>query len=451
MTTRFEESVLFEESFVYDQRGWITDLTRTQGGNVVLETFGYGSRGRLETVHEDGQLRSSYTYDASSNRTSYTGPFPDVTTTVYDARDRLLQSGDVTYTYSEAGELISKSANDQTISYDYDVLGNLRQVVLDTGITIDYVIDAGQRRIGKKVDGVLVNAWLYQDGLKPIAELDGSDSVVSRFVYGARSNLPSYMIKAGRKYRMVADHLGSPRLVVDSSTGTIAQELRYDKFGRVSMDTNPGFQPFGFAGGLYDHHTGLVRFGARDYDPEIGRWTSSDPSHFQGRQTNLYVYSANDPINVIDPTGFDSIFIHYDYYPIRVDFLDTELPLGHAAVVAVNPKTGYTKYFEFGRYDGPEGNVERRRGIPNLTMGDDGKPTSESLDNLMSYLSEKYGKGSDVSYRYLADYDYEATIKFAEDFSINHDPYNPLWNNCKNFARDAAKACREDDEECPLK
>ena len=41
-------------------------------------------------------------------------------------------------------------------------------------------------------------------------------------------------------------------------------------------DTNPGFQPFGFAGGLYDPDTGLVRFGARDYDAETGRWTSKE-------------------------------------------------------------------------------------------------------------------------------------------------------------------------------
>jgi len=35
--------------------------------------------------------------------------------------------------------------------------------------------------------------------------------------------------------------------------------------------TSTGFQPFGFAGGLYDRDTNLVRFGARDYDPETGR------------------------------------------------------------------------------------------------------------------------------------------------------------------------------------
>jgi len=61
----------------------------------------------------------------------------------------------------------------------------------------------------------------------------------------------------------------------------------------------------GFAGGLYDSDTGLVRFGARDYDPMVGRWVSKDPILFRGRQTNLYVYVTNDPINWLDPDGHD--------------------------------------------------------------------------------------------------------------------------------------------------
>ena len=68
-------------------------------------------------------------------------------------------------------------------------------------------------------------------------------------------------------------------------------------------DTNPGFTPFGFAGGLYDAETGLVRFGAREYDAEIGRWLSKDPILFAGGDTNLYGYVMQDPVNWVDPSG----------------------------------------------------------------------------------------------------------------------------------------------------
>ena len=53
---------------------------------------------------------------------------------------------------------------------------------------------------------------------------------------------------------------------MDSATGVIAQLLDYDSFGNVTLDTNPGFQPFGFQSGLYDADTTLVQFGARWYD-----------------------------------------------------------------------------------------------------------------------------------------------------------------------------------------
>jgi RHS repeat-associated protein len=71
----------------------------------------------------------------------------------------------------------------------------------------------------------------------------------------------------------------------------------------VLQDTNPGFQPFGFAGGLYDPQTKLVRFGFRDYDAETGRWTVKDPIGFGGGDTELYGYVGNDPVNRRDPFG----------------------------------------------------------------------------------------------------------------------------------------------------
>jgi uncharacterized protein RhaS with RHS repeats len=53
-------------------------------------------------------------------------------------------------------------------------------------------------------------------------------------------------VKGFTTYRIVSDHLGSPRLVINTGTGAIEQRLHYDAFGNITTDTNPGFQPFGF-------------------------------------------------------------------------------------------------------------------------------------------------------------------------------------------------------------
>jgi RHS repeat-associated protein len=181
-------------------------------------------------------------------------------------------------------------------------LGNLTAVALPTGAQVEYLIDGANRRAGKRVNGALVQGFLYKDAHSPIAELDGANQIVGEFVYASRPNVPDYLIRGSNTYRIIADHLGSPRLVVNVATGAVAQRMDYDVFGRVISDTNPGFQPFGFAGGLYDPDTGLVRFGLRDYDPEVGRWTARDPLGFVDGP-NLYTYVNNDPLNAVDLNG----------------------------------------------------------------------------------------------------------------------------------------------------
>ena len=153
------------------------------------------------------------------------------------------------------------------------------------------------------MNGTLSQGFLYRDQLNPIAELDRTGAVVSRFIYADKGNVPAYMVKDGKTYRIISDHLGSPRMVIDTSDGTIAQQIDYDVWGKVISDTNAGFQPFGFAGGIYDLHTDLVRFGARDYDAVSGRWTAKDPIRFAGGDSNLFGYVSNNPVNFIDPSG----------------------------------------------------------------------------------------------------------------------------------------------------
>ena len=289
---------------VRDALGRIKQKVETIGGVTDTYDYTYDTAGRLEDVQKNGSAFAHYDYGANSNRESWTGPWGSGSAT-YDDQDRLQTYGGLSYTYTANGELTSKTDGSATVTYDYDVAGNLRQVVLDSGVTIDYVIDASNRRVGKKVGGSLVKGWLYKDQLNPVAELDGAGTVEKIFVYGSKANVPDYIedLAAGETYRVISDHLGSVRLVVDSSDGSVVQRLDYGPFGRVMLDTNPGLQPFGFAGGLYDYQTGLVRFGARDYDPETGRWTSKDPIGFAGGDTNLYGYVLGDPMNLTDPNG----------------------------------------------------------------------------------------------------------------------------------------------------
>jgi len=294
---------VLHSAYVYDNLGRITQETETVAGVAKVHGYEYDTAGRLKKVFLDGVLVTEYGYDSNGNRLSHNAGGVSTIGT-YDDQDRLTQYGTLSYTYTHNGELLTKTdtSASETTSYTYDVLGNLINVTLPDGTYLEYVIDAANRRVGKRVNGTLVEGWLYQDSLNPVAQLDGSGNIVARFVYGSKSNVPDYLIKGGNTYRIISDHLGSPRLIIDTTTGTVVQEMDYNEFGEVIFDTNSGFQPFGFAGGLYDQDTGLVRFGARDYDPTIGRFMPKDPIGLAGG-INLYAYVENDPINFIDPDG----------------------------------------------------------------------------------------------------------------------------------------------------
>jgi len=299
-------SAAYRSDFVYDKSSRVIEKSETLQGQTQSDRYAYSydAVGRLVAVSKNGASVSSYSYDANGNRTSSSNSGGNVTAT-YDQQDRLTSHGNTAYTHTANGEFKSKTDGaGQVTSFSYDVFGNLKLVTLPDNTQIEYLTDGRNRRIGKKINGTLTQGFLYQDQLKPAAELDAGGAVVSRFVYATKANVPEYMEKGGIQYRIVADHLGSVRLVINTASGAIAQRMDYDEFGNVTQDTNPGFQPFGFAGGLYDRHTKLTRFGARDYDAETGKWTAKDPIRFAGGDTNLSAYVGNDPVNFTDTMGF---------------------------------------------------------------------------------------------------------------------------------------------------
>ena len=181
---------------------------------------------------------------------------------MFDAQDRLTSYGPNSYTYTPNGELLTKTDASGTTTYTYDFFGSLIKAELPGNTVIDYLLDGQHRRIGKRVNGTLVQGLLYSGQLAPVAELNGAGQVVSRFVYATHTNVPDYLVKGAVTYRVITDQLGSVRLVVNTSTGAVVQRLTYDEYGQVTENTSPGFQPFGYAGGLLDDQTSLVRFGA---------------------------------------------------------------------------------------------------------------------------------------------------------------------------------------------
>jgi RHS repeat-associated protein len=268
----------------------------------VTTNYSYNSAGFLASVTRNGTVVASYSYDANGNVANVTTSAGS-TSYSYDAQDRLLTAGAITFTYTDAGEIKARVAPNGTTSYAYDESGQLRHVSLPDGRNIDYVLGVPTMRIAKKINGAVVQAFLRDDEGAILAELDGSNAVISRFVYSQASAAPEYMIRGSDTFRLVTDSLGSVRLVVNVQNGAIAQRIDYDEWGQITQDSNPGFQPFAYAGGLYDRDTGLVRFGRRDYDASIRRWTAPDPIVFAGGSTNLYSYVNNNPVNLIDLRG----------------------------------------------------------------------------------------------------------------------------------------------------
>ncbi len=288
----------------------ITSLEETRDALSTIRDFTYDDAGRLQTVTEDGLEVASYAWDPNGNRLSVTRDGVEEFATT-DEQDRLITNGDFTYAFNADGQLSTRTnvVSGESTTFTYDSMGRLQRVDLPDGRVVTYVLDGYGRRLSKIVDDV-VEHFIYDEGQRIIGELDASGTLIRRYLYATRPNVPDVVLDlaGGHTWRVVHDHLGSPRMVVDADNGTLVAERRWDEFGVPLVDTTPGLLPFGFAGGLEDRDTGLLRFGARDYEPASGRWTTKDPIGFAGGDTNIYAYVAGDPVNRLDVSGLADDF-----------------------------------------------------------------------------------------------------------------------------------------------
>ena len=232
-----------------------------------------------------------------------------------------------------------------------------------------------------------------------------------------------------------------PRVVYD----TIASEsynLYWNHF--------KGYEPFGE---VEDHRLTNVDIAdnepddsqARWYYPAIMRTTSMDPLCEKYYSTSPYAWCGNNPVNYVDLDGKDAICIsfpkyvsHYKKYAART---------GHAGILLIDNKTGYTRYYEYGRYDSENRGVVRNRTVPNVTIKD-GKPTIESLNCVLSIISKKFGDNGDIEGAYIVSDKFEEMDTYAKEMMKNNNneerkPYNILTNNCATFVEDVIS---QDDE-----
>jgi RHS repeat-associated protein len=450
-------------------------MTTANPGAVMQTNFTYDGIGRLETISVGAGLHPylqalynrSFTYDELDRLQDAEGPFgTDLTHATInfsydDAGNRLTKTGGIqteSYDYVSGSNRLSKiTAGATTTSFVHDANGNIvtkgaRQFVYNQDNRLVQV-KSGASELGRytynglgqrttKTAASTVTYYLYDFDGNLIAETDGSGAIRSEYLYRGRVRLARADRAPSALYFYHNDQLGTPQFLTDTSN-TVVWEGIYDPFGFANVNPNSTItNNFRFQGQYFDSETEYHYNHHRYYDPKTGRYLTPDPIGLAGG-INPYLYVAgSDPINAVDPDGLDAIYVHYDYYPVNTGY-GFHLPLGHAGVVAVDPTTGKTRYFEFGRYDNQQCGKVRSQGIPNVKIGKDGLPTQDSLKCLYDYLSKNIGHGSNISATYYPDSDYRGTINFAEKFIKSHPCYNLLDNNCKTFAQSAATACKE--------
>jgi len=274
-------------------------------GRVSERHYDYDAARRLCCVRTGRDVLERYEHDRDGRRTVEHNVLRGLAGRVfrYDADGRLASAGDAAFEHDAHGFRCARQENGRRTEYAYTPEGLLRRVALPDGREIGYAYDSQGRRVAKFVDGLVAERYAWKG-----PRLIGCDNgEVSALVY-ADGRAPLFLVRAGQTYRLCCDQVGTVFAILDAA-GRVVKRIEYDAFGNVLSDSNPGLGlPLGFAGGLADADTGLIRFGARDYDPDTGRFTAQDPLGAAGGDKDLYRYCLADPVNLVDPSGMQFEF-----------------------------------------------------------------------------------------------------------------------------------------------
>ena len=227
-------------------------------------------------------------------------------------RSTLQQKNRSSMTYDNNGNMASMVNNCGATTYTWDARNRLVGISgYNTDCTLlaaSFTYDALGRRIQKTINGRTIQ-YLY-DGKDIVQELESGLPAV-RYIRTLNIDEPLARIElATNKVRYYyTDALGSIIGLSDES-GQQVTRYAYDAFGQVAISGEMSDNPFQYTGRENDG-TGLYYYRARYYSPELQRFVSEDPIGFNGgsinpmSETNLYLYTANNPVNRKDPKGLN--------------------------------------------------------------------------------------------------------------------------------------------------
>ena len=148
--------------------------------------------------------------------------------------------------------------------------------------------------------------------MNPYADLNGSGTLLQRYLYGPAANqILARTSASGTTAWYLADHEGSVRDVV-STAGAVLDHVAYDSYGNVTSESSPSNgDRFKFDAMAWDAAIGLYYDNARYYDPATGRFSNQDPLKFLAGDMDLYRFVGNSPLNATDSSGMaDEPFDH---------------------------------------------------------------------------------------------------------------------------------------------
>jgi RHS repeat-associated protein len=230
---------------------------------------------------------------------------------VYNQNDQLLsetENGVVTaYTYDANGNMLIQTNLDKDVIYIWDNQNRLIGTITnasDGQHEANYLYDADGIRVVSVIDGIETRYLV--DTNRPYAqvleEYDSNGDILTSYVYGHR--LISQERNGDRSFYH-PDGLGSIRVLTDE-TGQVTDTYAYDAYGKLLNVTGDTQNSYLYTGEQYDTITDSYYLRARYYNPEMGRFLSSDP--FEGWLTDPlsltnYPYVHGNPVNATDPSG----------------------------------------------------------------------------------------------------------------------------------------------------